>query len=52
MLMHLTNIQSYFLSTDNDSLTEKVGKNTFTDQKFHHRCRRKKNESRIIDSMR
>ncbi|XP_023528924.1 uncharacterized protein LOC111791698 [Cucurbita pepo subsp. pepo] len=35
-----------------DSRVEIVGENTFTDQKSHHRCRRKKHECGMVDSLR
>lgn len=41
-----------FLSADTDSVMEIVGENTFADQKSHHRCRRKKHDCRMIDSVR
>ncbi|EXC10295.1 hypothetical protein L484_006190 [Morus notabilis] len=37
---------------DTDSMTEIVGENTFSDQKVHHRCRRKKHDCRMVDSVR
>ncbi|XP_015892027.1 uncharacterized protein LOC107426377 isoform X1 [Ziziphus jujuba] len=37
---------------DTDSVMEIVGENTFTDQKSHLRCRRKKHDCRMIDSFR
>ncbi|XP_050364688.1 uncharacterized protein LOC126783287 [Argentina anserina] len=38
---------------DSDSMMEVVGENTFTDQKSHHRCRRKKHDCRMaVDSPR
>ncbi|XP_050236673.1 uncharacterized protein LOC126686588 isoform X2 [Mercurialis annua] len=35
-----------------DAKMEMVGENTFSDQKAHHRCRRKKHDSRMVDSLR
>ncbi|XP_022949469.1 uncharacterized protein LOC111452804 isoform X2 [Cucurbita moschata] len=35
-----------------DSRMEIVGENTFSDQKSHHRCRRKKHECRMVDTLR
>lgn len=35
-----------------DSKMEMVGENTLLDQKFHHRCRRRKNDCRMIDALR
>ncbi|KAF3436448.1 hypothetical protein FNV43_RR23540 [Rhamnella rubrinervis] len=40
------------LGADTDSVMEIVGENTFADQKAHHRCRRKKHDCRMIDSVR
>ncbi|KAK4847975.1 hypothetical protein QYF36_007729 [Acer negundo] len=37
---------------DTDSKMEMVGENTFSDQKSHHRCRRKKHDCRMVDSLR
>ncbi|XP_004292660.1 PREDICTED: uncharacterized protein LOC101313678 [Fragaria vesca subsp. vesca] len=38
---------------DSDTMMEVVGENTFTDQKSHHRCRRKKHDCRmVVDSLR
>lgn len=37
---------------DTGSMMEIVGENTFSDQKAHHRCRRKKHECRMFDSVR
>ncbi|KAH7578338.1 hypothetical protein ACOSP7_000423 [Xanthoceras sorbifolium] len=37
---------------DADSKMEMVGENTFSDQKSHHRCRRKKHDCRMVDSLR
>ncbi|PON55325.1 LYR motif protein [Trema orientale] len=37
---------------DGDSMMEIVGENTFSDQKAHHRCRRKKHDCRMVDSVR
>lgn len=37
---------------DVDSKMEMVGENTFTDQKSHHRCRRKKHDCRMVDALR
>ncbi|GMI66589.1 hypothetical protein like AT4G02425 [Hibiscus trionum] len=34
------------------SKMETVGENAFSDQKAHHRCRRKKNDYRMVDSLR
>ncbi|GAU43764.1 hypothetical protein TSUD_36580 [Trifolium subterraneum] len=31
---------------------EMVGENTLLDQKSHHRCRRRKNDCRMIDALR
>ncbi|CAL5208903.1 unnamed protein product [Lathyrus oleraceus] len=35
-----------------DSKMEMVGENTLLDQKSHHRCRRRKNDCRMIDALR
>ncbi|KAJ9171816.1 hypothetical protein P3X46_015129 [Hevea brasiliensis] len=35
-----------------DSKMEMVGENTFMDQKAHYRCRRKKHDCRMVDSLR
>ncbi|XP_030451793.1 uncharacterized protein LOC115673686 [Syzygium oleosum] len=35
-----------------DSKMEMVGENTFTDQKAHHRCRRKKHDFRMVEPSR
>ncbi|XP_059437872.1 uncharacterized protein LOC132170786 isoform X1 [Corylus avellana] len=37
---------------ETDSKTEMVGENTFSDQKTHYRCRRKKHDCRMVDSLR
>ncbi|KAL6339545.1 hypothetical protein AAG906_034630 [Vitis piasezkii] len=37
---------------DNDTNMEMVGENTFSEQKAHHRCRRKKHDYRMIDALR
>ncbi|XWS76571.1 hypothetical protein CRYUN_Cryun01aG0187800 [Craigia yunnanensis] len=37
---------------DTYSKMEIVGENTFSDQKGHHRCRRKKHDYRMVDSLR
>ncbi|MBA0645582.1 hypothetical protein Goklo_013666, partial [Gossypium klotzschianum] len=37
---------------DAHSKMEIVGENTFSDQKAHHRCRRKKHDYRMVDSLR
>uniref|UniRef100_A0A803NQS1 RNA helicase n=1 Tax=Cannabis sativa TaxID=3483 RepID=A0A803NQS1_CANSA len=37
---------------ESDSIMEIVGENTFADQKAHHRCRRKKHDCRMVDSVR
>ncbi|TYI13903.1 hypothetical protein ES332_A08G090500v1 [Gossypium tomentosum] len=36
---------------DSHSKMEIVGENTFSDQKAHHRCRRKKHDYRMVDSL-
>lgn len=41
-----------FLDPVTDSKMEMVGENTFTDQKAHYRCRRKKHDCRMVDSLR
>ncbi|KAK2649482.1 hypothetical protein Ddye_016971 [Dipteronia dyeriana] len=40
------------LAADTDSKMEMVGENTFSDQKSHHRCRRKKHDCRMVDTLR
>lgn len=38
---------------ETDSTAEMVGENTFSDQKTHYRCRRKKHDCRmVVDSLR
>ncbi|EOX95076.1 hypothetical protein QUC31_004839 [Theobroma cacao] len=42
----------HHFGADTDSKMEMVGENTFSDQKAHHRCRRKKHDYRMVDSVR
>jgi hypothetical protein len=47
----LTVFKPFLAPPDADSKMEMVGENTF-DPKTHHRCRRRKHDYRMVDSLR